>query len=105
MKQDEKTTNEQAAPGEERERAEPHIYGSGIAMRMEDDPAGEGHMFTPGPDWPPARPDDPADEKDAASSTANGRAGHGHTRTSDDPEAVAGTQHDVIETSKPLDEP
>lgn len=27
---------------------------TGSSMPQDDDPAGDGHMFTPGPDWPPA---------------------------------------------------
>lgn len=75
---------EQDVPsGEARHDERPHpgagqAVGSGLAMPEEDDPAGEGHMFTPGPDWPPARPDADTGE---------------------------GSRNDVIETSKPLDEP
>lgn len=40
------------------------VSGKELAMPQEDDPAGDGHMFTPGPDWPPARLKSASDEKD-----------------------------------------
>lgn len=47
-------------------KGRPHRHGGSLAMPTDDDPAGDGHMFSPGPDWPPARPDAAGGEGDTA---------------------------------------
>ena len=74
---DEKASTGESTPEEQPQTRQPHVYGSGSTMHTTDDPAGDGHMFSPGPDWPPSRPDDASGGGEMASGKPNSPAGQG----------------------------
>lgn len=55
-----------ATPDQQNPEEDARDYDRFLVMPQDDDPAGEGHMFTPGPDWPPVRADTVASEGEAA---------------------------------------
>ena len=64
-----------------------------LRMPHEHDPAGEGHMFTPDQNWPPARQDGPAGEE----STSEGET------TPAGPKGTVNTRGDVVSRDREED--
>ncbi len=53
-----------ATQNERTGKAAERVDRTGSSMPQEDDPAGDGHMFTPGPDWPPVGPESASEARD-----------------------------------------